>query len=138
MLPWKKRFFHHFWLSYIIHQNFLFGNFLKRQFCFSRAKNILLFLTGLHNPLFSHRLNCHQLIKEVTYHTKNNPNAIKGPTTILGCHQRTHLPYWEQPKWPRYWPRGSWTSGEEGNGASGDNGVPGIIPMECLDLLTGL
>ena len=33
---------------------------------------------------------------------------------------------------------GSWTSGEEGNGASGDNGVPGIIPMECLDLLTGL
>jgi len=45
------------------------------------------------------------VIKEAIYHTKNNPNSIKGPTTILGCHQRTHLLYWEQPKWPRYWPR---------------------------------
>jgi len=53
-------------------------------------------------------------IRGPTYHTGNNPN---GPGTGSG---------------------GLWTSGEEGNGASGDNGVPGIIPMECLDLLTGL
>jgi len=59
----------HFWITYAAIKKFIFGdtgtikfpflvilmdyvinNFLKRQFCFSRAKKYSSFLTCLHNP----------------------------------------------------------------------------------------
>jgi len=50
MLLWKKEIFIIFGFFYIIHQNFLFGNFPKRQLCFPRERIFLSFLVCLHNP----------------------------------------------------------------------------------------